>query len=82
MVALGIGYYLGGSTGSKTFPKVFPPVKVVDSDKVDSIVAVRTQQLNDSIKMQNDSITTLNDSITRFQTRIDAVKKLVSQTEQ
>ena len=81
IVALGIGYYLGGSTGSNTFPKVFPPVKIVDSAKVDSIVVARTLQMNDSIKMQNDSITTLNDSITRIQTRIDAVKKLVSQSE-
>jgi cobalamin biosynthesis Mg chelatase CobN len=75
IVALGIGYYLGGSTGSKTFPKVFPPVKVVDSDKVDSIVEARTKQLNDSIKMQNDTII-------KIQKRIDAVKELVSQSEQ
>ncbi len=74
LIALVLGYILGGATASKSLPSLFPPVKVVDSVMVESRVQSRTYKLNDSIKL-------LNDSLTKCNKQLEGVKEIVSKSK-
>ena len=74
LIALVLGYILGGATASKSLPSLFPPVKVVDSVMVESRVKSRTYKLNDSINQ-------LNDSLTKCNKQLEGVKEIVSKSK-